>query len=169
MKPTEELKKEHQAVLLMLKIMDSLCAKLKDDEVDPDHLLKIVDFIEVFVDKCHHGKEELILFPAMEVSGIPVENGPLGVMMHEHTTGRNCVRGMNVAANEYKNGNLFSKIKFREKWVPLACISAAFLTWLLNGYFIREFSFDFGFMNIFVNALLTIVFLVIIKRNADGV
>ena len=64
---------------------------------------------------------------------------------------------------------LFSKIKFREKWVPLACISAAFLTWLLNGYFIREFSFDFGFMNIFVNALLTIVFLVIIKRNADGV
>jgi len=64
---------------------------------------------------------------------------------------------------------LFSKIKFREKWVPLACISAAFLTWLLNGYFIRKFSFDFGFMNIFVNALLTIVFLVIIKRNADGV
>jgi Na+/proline symporter len=60
---------------------------------------------------------------------------------------------------------LFSKIKFKEKWVPVACLMAALLTWLLNGYFIRTFSFDFGFMNIFVNALLTILFLFIIKKK----
>jgi Na+/proline symporter len=60
---------------------------------------------------------------------------------------------------------LFSNIKFKEKWVPLACVSAAILTWLLNGYFIRVFNFDFGFMNIFVNALLTITFLFIIKKK----
>jgi len=61
---------------------------------------------------------------------------------------------------------LFSKIKFKEKWVPVACVSAAFVTWLLNEYFIREFQFDFGFMNIFVNAVLTILFLIIIKKKA---
>jgi Na+/proline symporter len=60
---------------------------------------------------------------------------------------------------------LFSKIKFREKWVPVACVSAAVFTWLLNGYFIRVFNFDFGFMNIFVNAILTILFLCIIKKK----
>ncbi len=60
---------------------------------------------------------------------------------------------------------LFSKIKFREKWVPVACVSAALLTWIMNGYFIRAFNFDFGFMNIFVNALLTILFLFIIKKR----
>jgi Na+/proline symporter len=60
---------------------------------------------------------------------------------------------------------LFSKIKFREKLVPVACISASLLTWFLNSYFIHKFSFDFGFMNIFVNALLTIVFLYIISVN----
>jgi len=60
---------------------------------------------------------------------------------------------------------LFSKIKFKEKWVPVACLSAAFVTWLLNGYFIRVFNFDFGFMNIFVNAVLTIIFLFIIKKK----
>jgi len=60
---------------------------------------------------------------------------------------------------------LFSKIKFREKWVPVACVSAAVLTWLLNGYFIRVFNFDFGFMNIFVNAVLTVLFLIIIKKK----
>jgi len=60
---------------------------------------------------------------------------------------------------------LFSKIKFRENLVPVACVSAALLTWLMNGYFIRAFDFDFGFMNIFVNALLTIMFLFIIKKR----
>ena len=60
---------------------------------------------------------------------------------------------------------LFSKIKFREKWVPVACVSSAVLTWLLNGYFVRVFNFDFGFMNIFVNAILTVLFLFIIKKK----
>jgi hypothetical protein len=60
---------------------------------------------------------------------------------------------------------LFTKIKFKEKWVPLACVSSAFFTWLLNGYFVKALHFDFGFMNIFVNALLTILFLFIIRRK----
>ncbi|MCX6253780.1 MAG: sodium:solute symporter, partial [Bacteroidia bacterium] len=60
---------------------------------------------------------------------------------------------------------LFSRIKMKEKWVPVACVAAAFVTWLLNEYFIRTFHFDFGFMNIFVNALLTVLFLVIIKKK----
>jgi Na+/proline symporter len=62
---------------------------------------------------------------------------------------------------------LFSKIRFKERWVPVACVSAALITWLLNGCFISSFGFDFGFMNIFVNALLTIIFLYIIKETPD--
>lgn len=60
---------------------------------------------------------------------------------------------------------LFSKIQLKEKWVPLACCGAALLTWLLNGVFISVFEFDFGFMNILVNAMLTIVFLFFIRRK----
>jgi Na+/proline symporter len=60
---------------------------------------------------------------------------------------------------------LFLKIKFKEKWVPVACIASAFVTWLLNWYFLTIFRFDFGFMNIFVNAILTILFLFIIKKK----
>lgn len=62
---------------------------------------------------------------------------------------------------------LFSRIQLKEKWVPVACISAAFLTYLLNRYFILAFHFDFGFMNIFVNALLTILFLIINKKKIN--
>jgi Na+/proline symporter len=60
---------------------------------------------------------------------------------------------------------LFSKMKLKEKLVPIACVSAALFTWLLNEYLIRVFNFDFGFMNIFVNALLTVLFLIMIKRK----
>lgn len=60
---------------------------------------------------------------------------------------------------------LFSRIRLRERWVPVVCISASLLTWWLNWIFIRVFCFDFGFMSIFVNALLTILFLYIIKRS----
>jgi Na+/proline symporter len=61
---------------------------------------------------------------------------------------------------------LFSKISLKEKWVPVACVAAALFTWLLNTYFINTFHFDFGFMNILVNAILTILFLIIIKKKA---
>jgi len=61
---------------------------------------------------------------------------------------------------------LFSKIKMKEKWVPAACIAAALMTYFLSEYFINSFHFDFGFMNIFVNALLTVLFLMVIKKKS---
>jgi len=63
---------------------------------------------------------------------------------------------------------LFTTINLREKWVPLACVSAALLTWMLNLYFSRKLNFDFGFMNILVNALLTVFFLFLIRKNKNG-
>jgi Na+/proline symporter len=62
---------------------------------------------------------------------------------------------------------LFSNIQLKEKWVPLACVGAALITWFLNMFFINAFNFDFGFMNILVNALLTILFLVLIKKKVN--
>ncbi|MEO6356052.1 MAG: sodium:solute symporter [Ferruginibacter sp.] len=60
---------------------------------------------------------------------------------------------------------LFSTIRLKEKWVPVACVAAALVTWLLNNYCIRMLQFDFGFMNILVNAVLTMLFLIIIKKK----
>lgn len=62
---------------------------------------------------------------------------------------------------------LFTSIKFRKELVPVACLSAAFLTWILNILFIRTMNFDFGFMNIFVNALITVFFLFVIRRYPE--
>lgn len=95
MTPTEQLKNEHQAVLSALEILEKICQKLEAREkVEPKHQEEILEFIKIFVDKCHHGKEEDLLFPAMEKAGIPKEQGPIGMMLIEHDMGRKFVGGM---------------------------------------------------------------------------
>jgi hypothetical protein len=59
----------------------------------------------------------------------------------------------------------FTRYKLKEKWVPLVCIAAAGLTWVLNDLFMRQYGFDLGFMNIGLNAGLTIVLLYLIKSK----
>ncbi|WP_295793917.1 sodium:solute symporter [Mucilaginibacter sp.] len=63
---------------------------------------------------------------------------------------------------------LFTNIQLKDKWTPLACVAAALFTWVLNSIFISYLNFDFGFMNILVNAVLTILFLFIIKTKKDA-
>jgi DUF438 domain-containing protein len=95
MKPTEELKKEHEAIKLMVRIMGSVSDRLESGKkVDPKHLDSILEFIKVFADKCHHAKEEDLLFPVMEKAGIPKEGGPVGMMLLEHDEGRQYVKAM---------------------------------------------------------------------------
>jgi len=106
MKPTEQLKEEHQAIKLMLRISERVCEKLESGEkVNPEHLEQIVEFIKLFADKCHHGKEEDLLFVAMEEAGIPKKGGPIGVMLTEHDMGRGYVKGMSEAVAKYKAGD----------------------------------------------------------------
>ncbi|MBT9189076.1 sodium:solute symporter [Zobellia russellii] len=60
---------------------------------------------------------------------------------------------------------MFSKISVKDKWVPVVCIFAPIATYFLGVYFKTEFQFDFGFINIAVNAAITIVGLLLIHKN----
>jgi len=106
MRPTEELKGEHKVILRMLKIFEKAAQSLKEgNDIPAEVFKKAVDFIRNFADRCHHGKEENTLFPMMEKYGIPREGGPLGVMLYEHTLGRNFVKGMAEADEKYEKGD----------------------------------------------------------------
>jgi hemerythrin-like domain-containing protein len=105
MKATDTLRNEHEAVRLMLEIMDSAAAGISaENKIRTADIDDIIDFLKIFVDKCHHGKEEHILFPKLEESGIPREGGPIGVMLAEHEQGRAFIRNMSSAIADYKNG-----------------------------------------------------------------
>ena len=74
MKATKTLKHEHEAVKLMMKIMDAACEKMNArQQLDTQDMDDMIDFLKVFVDQCHHGKEEQILFPRLEAAGVPKE------------------------------------------------------------------------------------------------
>ncbi len=95
MKATQQLKAEHKGIILMLGILDEICGRIESGKaVNFQHVEGILEFLRVFVDQCHHGKEEEILFPALESVGIPKDGGPIGQMFSEHEQGRHLVGEM---------------------------------------------------------------------------
>ena len=115
MKPTDVLREEHRGIELMMDILESILERMeKNESPDVGHLDRIVEFFQVFADKCHHGKEEELLFPSLEAAGIPKEGGPVAVMLSEHDSGRAFIRGMRVGIEQMKNGNAAGGSHFRE-------------------------------------------------------
>ena len=93
MDPIERLMAEHR---LIEKVLDSLEAYVRElshsESPDKRDLQRFVTFIRWFADRCHHGKEEDILFAEMVEAGFPRQAGPIGVMLAEHEEGRRLVR-----------------------------------------------------------------------------
>ncbi len=105
MKATQQLKDEHEGVKVMLAVLERVCRKLEETKhLDKEHFEKILEFLKVFVDKCHHGKEEELLFPALEAAGVP-KDGPIRVMLQEHELGRKYIRTMSDAFAGFATGD----------------------------------------------------------------
>ncbi len=115
MRPTEILKEEHQGIKTGLRILGRIADQLQAGQaVPPEHMEQLVDFIRTFADRCHHGKEEDLLFVEMEKAGVPREGGPIAVMLLEHDQGRGYVRAMADAIPAYKAGDPAAAQKFAQ-------------------------------------------------------
>lgn len=102
MTATEDLRAEHEGVLSMLRIMQAVILRLRTGAAVPRaHLEAILEFLKIFADRCHHGKEEDILFPALEAAGVSRDSGPIGVMLREHSLGRRHIRAMETALESF--------------------------------------------------------------------
>jgi hemerythrin-like domain-containing protein len=115
-KATQDLRKEHESILYVLKILDKM---MLSDSSSAETLLRydgeLLYFLKIFADKCHHGKEENYLFIELVNKGIPNEGGPIGVMLQEHIQGRDYIAqmsqnldnkdlsGFNTAAAQYRD------------------------------------------------------------------
>lgn len=102
-KAIDDLKHEHEAILFGLKILKGMVKHSTERKpglkVD---FQRFIGFLKEFADKCHHGKEEGILFPAMVGAGMIKKGGPMEVMLAEHVQARNLVQTM----EDSLNGNL---------------------------------------------------------------
>jgi hemerythrin-like domain-containing protein len=94
-KAIADLMNEHEAILSAIQILEKMMAAMeKATSVDKKDIQDFIGFLKEFADKCHHGKEEGLLFPAMIGAGIPDKGGPIGVMLAEHAQGRKFIRDM---------------------------------------------------------------------------
>jgi hemerythrin-like domain-containing protein len=102
--PTQVLRDEHQWILAVADALSSLLAE-PVDSLDYDRIDKCIDFIRLFADACHHGKEEDHLFTALVEQGMPSDRGPIAVMLHEHRMGREKVGTMVSAMPGARDGS----------------------------------------------------------------
>ncbi|MEW6297848.1 MAG: hemerythrin domain-containing protein [Thermodesulfobacteriota bacterium] len=92
---TEVLKHEHRLIERALDVLERALVTLEQDRpADKDLLGKVTEFFKGFVDACHHKKEEQALFPRIAARGVPIEGGPIGVMLSEHDEGRGYIHGL---------------------------------------------------------------------------
>ena len=98
--PIAMLTEEHKLILKVVAKCTTLYEKLSaGQKADAQLLLKIVEFMQEFADKCHHAKEEDLLFPAFEKAGVPAKGCPLEALRAEHKNGRQLVMQLKDSAN----------------------------------------------------------------------
>ena len=118
MMPTERLEEEHQVILKMLEIGRAMSEEIGG--VDAETLGSVIDFIRTFADRCHHAKEEKVLFVEAEKHGVPKEGGPIGMMLVEHDEGRGYVKAMAEALKKIKGGDKKAAAAYRENLLKFA-------------------------------------------------
>ena len=113
--PVVTLKAEHLVILRVIRALDIFMGRFeKNGEFPESSLARCVEFLRLFADACHHGKEEDLLFPVLESRGIPREGGPIGVMLHEHQVGRQLTTDMHDALTRSRAGVAAAKGEFRQ-------------------------------------------------------
>jgi len=92
---TALLRDEHKLILEVAgALADMLTAERAGEPLDYDAVARCITFFRLFVDACHHSKEEGLLFPGLEAQGMAQDAGPIAVMLSEHEQGRALVRAM---------------------------------------------------------------------------
>jgi hemerythrin-like domain-containing protein len=99
MKSVERLKAEHDLIERGLNLLERAVGRLEAGQPLPEGFPQWAPrFFQQFADQCHHAKEEDVFFPVLKQRGIPEQGGPIGVMLHEHVLGRDCVGRMGEAS-----------------------------------------------------------------------
>jgi len=99
--PIGPLMREHRLIERMVALMRQEAERLKTAQaLDPAFIDMAARFIKTYADRCHHGKEEDILFRDLEGKGLPAElKQIMEELVAEHKLGRAMTREL-MAAKE---------------------------------------------------------------------
>ena len=85
---------EHEMIERAMAVLKINLEKIDEAIKTPLQMQRAIDFLLEFGDKVHNTKEENFLFPLMGKKGMPVEGGPIGVMLMEHDAERSLLQRM---------------------------------------------------------------------------
>jgi hemerythrin-like domain-containing protein len=125
MKPRGILMIEHRLIEKMLGLMKSEVDKIENGNL-PDLMFldSAIDFIRVYADRTHHGKEEDILFFELSKKKlVPEDEALMQGLIEDHKSARHAVMELIAAKDEYFSGNT-------GQWESITTL----LTWLSDFY-----------------------------------
>jgi len=107
MKPIGPLMWEHRLIEKMLTSLLKHIDKIEQSkEVNPVVIDVAVDFIKIYADRTHHGKEEEILFRELAGKDLSAElKKTMSELFTEHVWGRKTTGNLIAAKQEYFAGN----------------------------------------------------------------
>jgi len=98
---------EHRLIERMSEIIKRMLFKIEKEKiVDPVLVDTMVDFIRIYADRTHHGKEEDILFRELGNKDLSEEDQMLmKELIEEHILGRRTTKKLVEANNRYRDGD----------------------------------------------------------------
>jgi hemerythrin-like domain-containing protein len=96
---------EHRSIETVAKALGDLAVTIEKGQRAEVALLETaVEFLRVYADKLHHGKEETLFFPMLVKRGVPPQGCPIAGLHHEHEKARALVRALAEQAPAYAQG-----------------------------------------------------------------
>ena len=107
MKPTGYLMIEHRLIERMVILMEDELQRIKQAaKINTVFIDAAVDFFRTYADRTHHGKEEDILFKALEQKPLAAEHKRImDELIQEHIYARNKVAGLVGAKEQFLKGD----------------------------------------------------------------
>ena len=98
---------EHRLIERMLSVVRKVLAEIESKHrIDPVFVDTAVDFIRVYADRTHHGKEEDILFRELNNKKLNTKDKQImEELIEEHVFGRQTTKALVEANTRYRNGD----------------------------------------------------------------
>jgi hemerythrin-like domain-containing protein len=117
---------EHRLIERMISVIEDVSKKIESQhKVDPVLVDIVVDFIRIYADQTHHGKEEDILFKELKNKQLSGNDKQImDELIEEHVFGRETTKALVDANTRYRNGDesalndINSKLQILLKFYP---------------------------------------------------
>jgi hemerythrin-like domain-containing protein len=98
---------EHRLIERMLSVVKDTLAQIESSHrIDPVFVDTAVDFIRMYADRTHHGKEEEIFFRDLDKRPLSVEDRRvMNELIAEHVFGRKITKALVDANSRYRDGD----------------------------------------------------------------